>query len=573
MKLISKGILYWNTVRKLHPVQIKYQFADRIKKQSKLQKYSLEKKADKIHIVIPELDTDKEYLSRFDVESLMQNHILLLHELHSLHDLWHEDEASHLWNYNLHYLEFLIPLAVKYHAAGNEKYKQKYLELLMSWLKAADSNADANAAYTISMRIPNVLIGMELLGSIEESLEKKIYQSLYDQYRYLRQHLERALLANHYFENIKAVVIASVLFGELDSYHKYFDLFLKQIEEQILPDGLHYERSLMYHKIILEDILRVYMVLQSSGHKMDGEKLLPTIKSMAEALGSLEKGLGHTPLFNDAGDNISKPAAALLAVCRKLCGEIDTGKTVFPDAGYYRFDSGNAAVLFDCGDIGPGYMAGHAHNDCLSFQFSKDGKSIFANSGTGQYQGSRRQFFRSTRANNTVMIDDREQSELWGEHRVARRLDCIRADLSKQGICGQFRSYQKDGYRRQMQWQEDSLLITDTVKCRDADRHIARQFFHLTPGYRFERDGKNINVIDGGSGEIVVVIVVSEKADLLIHTEGEITVCAREFGKYEKKQVLEVRTVFRQAEQLCTQIKITDHKAGWQQHGKDDRRD
>lgn len=376
MKLVSKGILYWNTVKMLRPVQIKYQLAGRIKKQPKLRSYPLEKAPGKIQIVIPELDTNKEYLCRFDMELLMQNKILLLHEMHDLNDLWHGDGASHLWNYNLHYLEFLIPLAAEYHASGNENYKQKYLEILMSWLQAADSNQDAHASYTVSMRIPNVLIGMELLGDIEKQTERKIYESLYGQYRDLQQHLELALLANHYFENIKAVVIASVLFGELNIYHKYFDLFLKQIEEQILPDGLHYERSIMYHKIILEDILRVYAVLQSSGHKMDGEKLLPTIKSMAEALGSLEKGLGHTPLFNDAGDNISKPAAALLAVCRKICADINTEKTVFPDAGYYRFDCGNCALLFDCGDIGPGYMAGHAHNDCLSFELSIEGKAF-----------------------------------------------------------------------------------------------------------------------------------------------------------------------------------------------------
>lgn len=556
MKAVNKGILYWNTVRNLRIVQMKYQLTGRIGKRQKPQKYSLERKPNTIQIIIPELDADKEYLSRFDTEALMQNNVLLLHEMHSLNDLWNVSEASHLWNYNLHYLEFLIPLAAEYHATGNEKYKRKYLEILLSWLEIADSNRDAYAAYTISMRIPNVLIGMELLGTIEESLEEKIYESLYAQYKYLSLHLELALLANHYFENIKAVVIASLVFGELDVYHKYFDLLLKQIEEQILPDGVHYERSLMYHKIILEDILRVYAALESSGHKMDAEKLLPTIKNMAEALGSLERDLNHTPLFNDAGDNIGKPTAALLEVCRKICKEIDTGKTTFPDAGYYRFDHGNCTVLFDCGDIGPKYMAGHAHNDCLSFELSMDGKSIFANSGTGQYQGDMRQFFRSTKANNTVMIDDREQSELWGEHRAARRLDCMKAEINRQGIVGQFRDYQRDGFRRQMQWQGKNLLILDTVKCHDSGKHIARQFFHLVPGYRFERDGEKVNVLDNDRN--VVVIIPPENADLLIHTEGKITTCAREFGKYEKKQVLEIRTIFENIAQLSVNIKIVE---------------
>lgn len=557
MKQIRKGILYWNTLRNLKPVQIRYQIAGRIKKDPRPQKYCLTKKPHKIQIVIPKLDMDKGYLARFDIEGLMQNRVSLLHEMHDLDGSWNEATASHLWNYNLHYLEFLIPLAAEYHAAGNEACREKYLEILASWLEIADSRRDAYAAYTISMRIPNVLIGMELLGDIGKPLEEKIYETLYNQYRYLRQHLELALLANHYFENLKAVVIAGILFGELDIYHKYFDLLLKQIEEQILPDGLHYERSLMYQKIILEDILRVYAVLRSSGHGMDAEKLIPAIKRMAEAVGSLERDLDHTPLFNDAGDNISKPAAALLKACTEICGSIDTEKTKFPDAGYYRFDHENCTVLFDCGDIGPRYMAGHAHNDCLSFELSVEGKSIFVNSGTGQYQGNMRQFFRSTKANNTIMIDDREQSELWGEHRAARRLNGIRAVADTQGINGQFRSWQGDGFRRQMRWKAGGLIIADTVKCADSDRHIARQFFHLAPGCHFERDGRNLKVIHNNRD--IAVLTPPDNTDLLIHTEGQITACAWDFGKYDKKQVLEIRTPFEKEVQISVLIKITDY--------------
>lgn len=557
-RLIDRGILYWNTVRMLKLVQIRNQIAVRIKGKQEPKRYYMTRKPAKIRIVIPELDGDKEYLARFDKEALLRNRSLLLHEMHLMDGSWQVKEASHLWNYNLHYLEFLIPLAAEYHVTENEEYKKKYVEMLASWLEIAEENKDAYAPYTISMRIPNILIGMEMLGTIEEQLNEKIYESLYDQYKYLLHHLELALLANHYFENLKAIVIASILFGELDVYHKYFDLLLKQIEEQILPDGLHFERSLMYHKIILEDILRVYTVLRSSGHGMDAEKLLTAIKSMAEAIGSLERGVDHTPLFNDAGDNVSKPTAALLKVCKGICGDIDTEKKEFPNAGYYRLDNGNCTVLFDCGDIGAKYMAGHAHNDCLSFELCIDGKKIFTNSGTGQYQGSLRQFFRSTMAHNTMMVDDREQSELWGEHRAARRIDGVKAVIKGQRVAGQFRGFCGDRFRRQIQWQKDCLMIEDTVRCKDTDRHVARQFFHLAPGYRYEREGRSINVVNGDN-ERLVVIMLPENADMLLHTQGQITAYAREFGKYEKKQVLEVRMPFEKIVQLNVRIKMAGH--------------
>lgn len=557
MKVQEKGLLYWNTIKNLEPVQIRHQILNRVKKRGKPQKYVSAPKYDKIRIAIPELDKDEEYLKRFDVEALMRNEVLLLHERHGLNGAWKEYEASHLWNYNLHYLEFLVPLSVKHYVTGEEKYKSKYVEILTSWLDSADRNKDAYEPYTISMRIPNLLIGMEFLGELGETLEQKIYASLIGQYKYLQQHLELALLANHYLENLKAIVIGSIFFHEQDVYHKYFDLFLRQVKEQVLPDGMHYERSLMYHKIILEGLLRVYKVLSSSHHNLDAEKLLPWIRRMAEAMGSLENGFVSTPLFNDAGDNVGKSCAALFAACREVCGELDTGKMGFPDAGYYRLDYRNCKVLFDCGDIGPKYMGGHAHNDCLSFELAIDGKKIFTNSGTGQYQGNMRKFFRSTAAHNTMMIDDREQSELWGEHRAARRISHIRAVFKENAVAGQFRSYQGDCFRRKMSWKDNALVIVDDIRSSDAGRHMARQFFHLVSEYRFERMEDGVKVLHGEKP--IAVLKTQENADILIHKEGQITVYAPEFGKYEKKQVLEIRMPFENCVKLKTAILVRRH--------------
>lgn len=543
--MTKRVMLYWNTVKHLKPIQIKGQVQRRLK--GKRKNYILSQEPEMVHITIPELDEDEEYLNRFDADALMQDEVLLLHEGHKLNSSWNELATSHLWNYNLHYLEFLVPLAVKYKTTGDEKYKNKWMEIIHSWMDNASAK-DAYEPYTISLRIPNVLIGMELLG-IED---QDIYSSLYNQYKHLQRNLEEALLANHYFENLKTIVISAIFFNEPDDYHKAFKLFIKQIDEQILPDGIHYERSLMYHKIILEDILRVYTVLQSTSRTLDADKLLPTVRVMAEAISSLEQGFERTPLFNDAGNNVSKSTRALLKVCERIAGSIDNAKTEFPDSGYYRLDQGNYTVLFDCGDIGPKYMGGHAHNDCLSFEMAVGGRVIFSNSGTGQYQGELRSFFRGTSAHNTIMVDDREQSELWGEHRVGRRLSKVKAKRIGEILIGQFQSYQGDRLRRRLQWKQNTLEILDEVRSNGS--HIARQFFHLAPGYKYKRDEASVSVAAGN--KVVARIKLPTESDFLIHTEGQITSYAEDFGKYEKKDVLEVRTPFIDSTQLKIEIEM-----------------
>ena len=118
---------------------------------------------------------------------------------------------------------------------------------------------------------------------------------------------------------------------------------------------------------------------------------------MSLVLADVEQGFpGRTPLFNDAADNAGKDAGQLLAAVQRLCGF--GGKPAErpfwhrKESGYCALSSGRIFLLLDCGDIGPSYMGGHAHCDCLSFEMSLDGRCLFANSGTGCYQGARRAF-------------------------------------------------------------------------------------------------------------------------------------------------------------------------------------
>lgn len=548
MNCLEKGKLLFYTVKNLKLVQIKGQFRKRFAKKRTHKKYIPAGRPADVHIVISELDEDENYLGRFDIEALMRNEILLLHEKHGLNKHWEVDTASHLWNYNLHYLEFAIPLSTKYKQTGEVQYREKCLAFINSWIKASDQSKDAYEPYTISLRIVNILIALELLG---EKDTEAIYCSLFEQYHYLRGHLETALLANHYLENLKTLVLGSVLFQDMKAYRRYYHLFLEQIEEQILPDGLHFERSLMYHKIILEDVLRVYTVLMSAGLTEDAKKLRPVVKAMATAMKSLEQGFDRTPLFNDSGDNVSRQFSRLLKAAERVCGQIHTG-TEFPIGGYYRFDHRNCAVLFDCGDIGPSYMGGHAHNDCLSFELAVDGKMLLVNSGTGQYQGEDRAFFRSTAAHNTMMIDDREQSELWGEHRVGRRLGQIEARREDAVLTGCFQSYKGDRFCRRLQWMGNVLNISDEVKSKG--NHIVRCFFHLNPEYYYERKKKVISI--NGGGRQLAEIVPPQGSDILIHMEGKLTGYSPDFGLCKKKQVLEIRAPFHFSKRMNTQIKI-----------------
>lgn len=421
--MLSRALLYFRTIRRMKPSMV----VSRLRGIRKLPEraFAGEHSFRMPNIAIPELDLEVRYLARFDADALLDGEFLLINERRGV-DLgtWNVSEASHLWNFNLHYFEWGIVLAARWRETGDARYLDHYKELVRSWMRACPyPEGDAWHPYTISLRLINWIIIANLFdGALGEDggFFAEMRESMYRQYRHLLTNQETHLRANHWWENLKTLTIMSAAFDEQDVCARIIRCLEGQLDEQILPDGVHFERSLMYHKLVLEGMLRVYMASSQLNYKLPTSFVLKA-KSMLDAMASLERGMGKTPFFNDATDGVAKECAPLAAACGRLLGmEADDAKTAFPDAGYYKLYDGDIAVMFDAGEPGPSYMLGHAHCDCLSFELSCRGKPVIVNSGTYAYQSELRPHFRSTAAHNTCMVDGEEQLECWGEHRVGR---------------------------------------------------------------------------------------------------------------------------------------------------------
>ncbi len=90
------------------------------------------------------------------------------------------------------------------------------------------------------------------------SPEPEWLDSLADQVRVLERRLEFHLLGNHLLANAKALVFAGFFFEGPDAQRWLYrgrTILDSELPEQVLPDGGHFERSPMYHAIILEDLL------------------------------------------------------------------------------------------------------------------------------------------------------------------------------------------------------------------------------------------------------------------------------------------------------------------------------
>lgn len=335
---------------------------------------------------------------------------------------WNHADWPRLWLYNLHYFDDLV-------ADGAVVRNTWHRELIGHWI--ADNPPAAGTGwepYPTSLRIVN-WIKWTLAGN---AMDPEALHSLAIQARWLRKRLEIHLLGNHLWANAKALVFAGAFFGGDEAarwLHRGMALVQRELSEQILPDGGHFERSPMYHAIVLEDLLDLIQLAARFPQRFaagEMEQWRKTATRMLRWLRVMTHPDGGIALFNDAALDIAPNYAALTAYARQLGVRVDDAPLkpieALADSGYVRLQQGDAVLIADVGEIGPDYLPGHAHADTLSFELSLGDKRVLVNGGTSTYENdAERLRQRGTAAHNTVVVDGMDSSEVWSAFRVGRR--------------------------------------------------------------------------------------------------------------------------------------------------------
>ncbi|MBC7765997.1 MAG: heparinase II/III family protein [Hyphomonadaceae bacterium] len=451
-----------------------------------------------IHFVVPKLDFSKAFLSRYHVEAIMQNKLTFLNETHTINPLenWCALKSTRLWQFNLHYFEYLYALGHAYHTSKDERYYQKAKQLITAWIAVnRDAKSDAWHPYTISLRLPCWMACFEMFEPCmraDKAFQNTLANAIVTQYDYLKKHLEKSLLGNHYLENLKALTITAIFLGSRQDFTKYLHTYVVALDKQLFADGMHEELSPMYHKIMLEGAIKVaYGATQFE--RKSHYALNRLIEKMLCAMVTLEDGLLRAPFFNDCAQAIAKPMQALLVTAKELLLLEGQAKASLPAAGYYIFKlpRTRATMVIDCGKIGVAHNPGHGHCDALSFELFIDGKPVLVNSGTLTYAtGQKRVHYRSTSAHNTVMVGGTEQSECWGAFRVARRVKIGAVQFyntaNKRFFNGCITTYLNKKHTRTITWQgEKACTVTDNVD----DAVPSLSYLHVHPSYTVKQQG------------------------------------------------------------------------------------
>jgi hypothetical protein len=258
---------------------------------------------------------------------------------------------------------------------------------------------DAWHPYALSTRVGNWIAA----GSLEQGLfDETVSDSLWRQLRYLSRNVEDDVLGNHVIRNARALALGGAAFGDGRLTARARRLLRRELPEQLLPDGGHYERSPVYHLVVLRDLLELRAACSF-------EELDEPIERMQRFAAALTRPDGAPALFNDGTLDLA-PQLDL--------PEAPLGLTVFPETGYAVVRADPIWLAFDCGPAAPDFLPAHAHADALSFQLWIDGQPVVVDPGTSTYEaGAERDRERSTAAHATVGLGGTSQFEPWGAFR------------------------------------------------------------------------------------------------------------------------------------------------------------
>lgn len=418
---------------------------------------------------------------------------------------WNRPDWPKLWLYNAHYFDDLV-------AADAEQRKAWHHKLVARWVaENAPGQGIGWEPYPTSLRVVNWLKWALAFNPLPEDVR----QSLAQQVRWLRRRLEWHLLGNHLWANAKALIFAGACFEgqEADGWlAKGVAIAIRELDEQVLPDGGHFERSPMYHAIFLEDVLDLLQLAQRFPGRLP-ERLISPLQTKVGSLFNWLRAMTHPDgeiaLFNDAAFEVAPRLAALSdyadAIGIEWMERPEALLADLPASGYVRAVVADAVVIGDLALIGPDYLPGHAHADTLSFEWSLAGRRVIVNGGTSTYENdAERRRQRGTAAHSTLAIDDEDSSEVWGAFRVARRArvhdrsmaleDGDRQVLFSAAHDGYARLHGRPIHHRSWSLTPGRLIITDRVRRFAGHRAIIR--FHLSPQW----------LVDSHSAEQIVLV-------------------------------------------------------------------
>ena len=424
---------------------------------------------------------DPEETGRERIDAILDDTFTFNHETYRLPEPldWSANPSSDLeWHVLLHKFYYAVGLGLAYHISGNRRYLDRWVALTDSWIAQSPADFCANpelrseCAQVTGRRIQNWIYAYYYFAKhrppvlLPADFHRRFLHSLHQQVEFLCEHLSPA--RNHRTLELYAIFLAAVVFPEFRAATNWLQLarteIVRNIQTDLLADGVHCELSTDYHHLVLKNYLCVRRLARRNAIDLPSIVDEHLLQALEFAL-HVHKPDGIAPALSDGdarshldllrqGHELYDREDFLYVATQGACGTPPQHRCAsFPRGGYHILRSGwgqsepytdERYLVFDCGPLGEG---NHGHLDALSIEVAAYGKSLIIDPGRYTYKENNQDIinwrarFRGTAYHNTILVDGRNQTRYGpraGKKRLQDPRPCASVRVAKSGQPGQF---------------------------------------------------------------------------------------------------------------------------------------
>jgi hypothetical protein len=365
-------------------------------------------------------------------------------------------DVKYPWELSRFY--FGITIAQKYTLKNETKTYQEFKGLIVDWIRANPFCYGVNwkCSMEIAIRAVNWIVAINIFGTTftkDKPFNEKISISLQQHAEFISSFPEiykNGHTTNHTTSNYMGLLFIALALNKLENSKKWLAQAVDGLEfcirYQTYDDGVNFEASIGYHRLVLEMFAYSAIVARSNNIKLSARYYELLFKMFEYSAAYMdEKGnapqvgdndCGRILIFNEISD---QDHSYLLDIgehifdykfrsqCKKkdLCikswlpgiEKIDIGKLnieprkteasiAFQKGGSYFLKSDSISLMMACQPLGQNGIGGHNHYDIGSYTVSINGIPIVVDPGTFTYTRDyvKRETFRSPEYHNVIIL-------------------------------------------------------------------------------------------------------------------------------------------------------------------------
>ncbi len=214
-------------------------------------------------------------------------------------------------------LQWLMPAGQAYLLTGDERYAAGVRAVLEDWIAANPYAQGVNWACTIEAAVRTLSwtwffhVFARSSAWSDGAFQSRFLRTLFLHGELTERHLDRAEInGSHITANAVAMVFAGLFFGRGAAPARWSEdgwrRLCEELPRQVLPDGLDFEASIPYHRLVLELFFLAARYREACGLPVP-DAYRDRLVTMAGFTQACTRPDGSTPLLGDADDARALP--------------------------------------------------------------------------------------------------------------------------------------------------------------------------------------------------------------------------------------------------------------------------